>query len=147
MKIFLHSFFFLFTCLFIFASPSVAQEKKWMLVPFVKQDAVNPCLVPSKAAFTDPIRKSKVAWEEKDVFNPAAVVRNNKVYLLYRAQDVIGLPAGLRELDWHIVLMVFILNVCKNRFYILIMMNTKSLSGKVVAKIHGLWRMIKELII
>ncbi len=50
-----------------------------MLVPFVKQDAVNPCLVPSKAAFTDPIRKSKVAWEEKDVFNPAAVVRNNKV--------------------------------------------------------------------
>ena len=94
MKIFLHSFFFLFTCLFIFASPSVAQEKKWMLVPFVKQDAVNPCLGPSKAAFTDPIRKSKVAWEEKDVFNPAAVVRNNKVYLLYRAQDVIGLPAG-----------------------------------------------------
>ncbi len=94
MKIFLHSFFFLFTCLFLFASPSAAQEKKWMLVPFVKQDAVNPCLVPSKAAFTDPIRKSKVAWEEKDVFNPAAVVRNNKVYLLYRAQDVIGLPAG-----------------------------------------------------
>ncbi len=85
---------FLFAALLILASPSFAQKKNWMLVPFVKQDAVNPCLIPSKAIFADPIRKNNVEWEEKDVFNPAAVVRNNKVYLLYRAQDKIGLPAG-----------------------------------------------------
>ena len=42
MKFFLHCFFFLFTCIFVFATLSFAQEKKWMLVPFVKQDAVNP---------------------------------------------------------------------------------------------------------
>ena len=70
-----------------------AQVKDWMLAPFIKHDA-NPCLVPSTATFLDPIRKEKVAWEEKDVFNPAAVVRNGKVYLLYSAQDVIGKPAG-----------------------------------------------------
>ncbi|MFL5787745.1 MAG: glycoside hydrolase family 130 protein, partial [Flavisolibacter sp.] len=29
-----------------------------------------------------------------DVFNPAAVVRKNRVYLLYRAQDKTGKPAG-----------------------------------------------------
>ncbi|GAA4734599.1 glycoside hydrolase family 130 protein [Flavisolibacter ginsenosidimutans] len=73
---------------------SKAQEKPWMLAPFVKQDAANPCLLPSKQRFVDPVRKSSVGWEEKDVFNPAAVVRNGKIYLLYRAQDSIGKPAG-----------------------------------------------------
>jgi predicted GH43/DUF377 family glycosyl hydrolase len=71
-----------------------AQEKNWMLAPFVKQDNANPCLIPSGATFYDAIRKQNVAWEEKDVFNPAAIVRNGKVYLLYRAQDKIGKPAG-----------------------------------------------------
>ncbi|MBO9684556.1 MAG: family 43 glycosylhydrolase, partial [Flavisolibacter sp.] len=55
---------------------------------------VNPCIISSNAMFNDPIRKTSVAWEEKAVFNPAAVVRNGKVYLLYRAQDDIGKPAG-----------------------------------------------------
>ncbi len=73
---------------------SYAQQKKWMLLPFVKQDAANPCLTAKGTTFFDPILKKQVGWEEKDVFNPAAVVRDNKVYLLYRAQDKIGLPAG-----------------------------------------------------
>lgn len=33
-------------------------------------------------------------WEEKDVFNPAAVVREGKVFLLFRAEDKIGKFAG-----------------------------------------------------
>lgn len=86
-KIFLYS-------IALLLSSAVNAQKKWMLVPFQKQDSANPCLVPSKAEFFDPIRKKNVAWEEKDVFNPAAVVRNGKVYLLYRAQDKIGKPAG-----------------------------------------------------
>src|SRR5438067_805560 len=86
-------------CLLLFSFPLPAQQKKWMIVPFIKQDSVNPCLSPSKATFTDPILKKKVAWEEKDVFNPAAVVRNNKVYLLYRAQDKIGKPAGTSRIS------------------------------------------------
>lgn len=82
-----------FSCL-LFSFSISAQTKSWMLGPFTKQDDANPCLVPSNASFYDPVRKANVAWEEKDVFNPAAVVRNGKVYLLYRAEDKIGKFAG-----------------------------------------------------
>jgi beta-1,2-mannosidase len=82
-----------FSCI-LFSFSLSAQTKDWMLTPFVKQDDANPCLIPSNTTFLDPIRKTSIAWEEKDVFNPAAVVRNGKVYLLYRAQDKIGKPAG-----------------------------------------------------
>jgi predicted GH43/DUF377 family glycosyl hydrolase len=67
----------------------------WVLGPFVKQDQHNPCLGPlAESSFYCPIRKQMVRWEEKDVFNPAAVVREGKVYLLYRAEDTIGRFAG-----------------------------------------------------
>src|SRR5689334_4204029 len=66
----------------------------WAMVSFVKQDSVNPVLQPGDGSFTDPILKHKVRWEEKDVFNPATVVRGERVYLLYRAQDKTGKPAG-----------------------------------------------------
>ena len=35
-----------------------------------------------------------MSWEAKDVFNPAAVVRDGLVHLLYRAQDTEGRPGG-----------------------------------------------------
>ena len=67
----------------------------WMLGPFAKQDSVNPVLTPrAESVFQCPVRRAPVNWESKDVFNPAAVVRNDTVYLLYRAQDNIGAPAG-----------------------------------------------------
>lgn len=44
--------------------------------------------------FTCPVRGKPVNWEAKDVFNPAAVVRDGKVYLLYRAEDCVGRHAG-----------------------------------------------------
>jgi len=90
---FMRKMIFCLACSILFFSLQ-AQDRKWMLAPFVKQDSVNPCLLPSAAVFFDPVRKTNVAWEEKDVFNPAAVVRNGKIYLLYRAQDKIGKPAG-----------------------------------------------------
>ncbi|MBO9659613.1 MAG: hypothetical protein J7527_12390, partial [Chitinophagaceae bacterium] len=68
--------------------------QSWMVQPFIKQDAVNPVLKPSPIIFKDPILGKDVAWEAKDVFNPAAVVRDGKVYLLYRAEDTIGRFAG-----------------------------------------------------
>ena len=66
----------------------------WALLPFTKVDSVNPVLTPGKARFTDPILQKEIAWEEKDVFNPATVVKDGKIYLLYRAQGRIGHPAG-----------------------------------------------------
>ena len=67
----------------------------WALGPFAREDSANPCLTPSTAAmFVCPVRNAPVAWEAKDVFNPAAVVRDGKVYLLYRAEDTVGRHAG-----------------------------------------------------
>lgn len=75
--------------------PATARDSAgWALLPFVKVDSVNPVLVPGTGVFMDPIRKKQVAWEEKDVFNPAIVVREGKIYMLYRAQDKVGRPDG-----------------------------------------------------
>jgi beta-1,2-mannosidase len=72
-----------------------AKNKSWVIAPFVKADDVNPILIPdSVSLFNCPVRKSPVKWEEKDVFNPAAVVRHDTVFLLYRAEDKIGKFAG-----------------------------------------------------
>lgn len=65
--------------------------ESWALGPFVKEDDANPCLTPlSHTTFNCPVRGEVVHWEEKDVFNPAAVVKDGKVYLLYRAEDTVG---------------------------------------------------------
>jgi predicted GH43/DUF377 family glycosyl hydrolase len=70
-------------------------NKDWTLTPFTKDDEVNPVLMPdTNSAFICPVRNAAVQWEEKDVFNPAAVVRNDTVFLLYRAEDSIGKFAG-----------------------------------------------------
>lgn len=63
--------------------------------PWLRDDAVNPCLTPlPTSTFVCPVRGTAVRWEAKDVFNPAAVVRDGKVYLLYRAEDDVGRYAG-----------------------------------------------------
>lgn len=66
----------------------------WALLPFVKIDSVNPVLEAGDNTFACPVLKTNVRWEEKDVFNPAAVVRDGKIHLLYRAEDNIGKFSG-----------------------------------------------------
>jgi predicted GH43/DUF377 family glycosyl hydrolase len=73
-------------------------DTSWAMLPFSKVDSVNPILIAGNNTFTCPVLKQKVAWEKKDVFNPAAIVRDNKVYLLYRAEDTIGKFAGTSRL-------------------------------------------------
>src|SRR6186997_571572 len=95
---------FLATIIFISCKPADDKDKvtadkstdyKWALLPFTKADEVNPILLPdTNATFYCPVRKDTVQWEEKDVFNPAAVVRNDTVFLLFRAEDSIGKFAG-----------------------------------------------------
>ncbi len=77
------------------AAPAGAADtlEPWMLGPFVRR--ADPVLAPRPdAAFHCPVRNADVRWEAKDVFNPAAVVREGRVFLLYRAQDDAGRPAG-----------------------------------------------------
>ncbi len=70
----------------------------WMVGPFVKPAEVNPVIAPDASSrFRSPITDSVVAWEEYATFNPAAVVRNGTVFLLYRAEDA----SGERQIGGH----------------------------------------------
>jgi beta-1,2-mannosidase len=73
-------------------------DTTWAILPFVKVDSLNPILKAGDGRFVCPILKKEVNWEEKDVFNPAAVVRNDSVFLIYRAEDTIGKYAGTSRL-------------------------------------------------
>ena len=65
--------------------------KNWAFPYFEKVDSLNPILSPtSDLKFLDPITNNTVNWEERNVLNPTAIVKDNKVYLLYRAQDSLG---------------------------------------------------------
>lgn len=66
-------------------------EYDWMIGPFVKRLDANPCLKPDKnATFFDPIRQKEVHWQNVNAYNPAAIVKDGKVYLLFRAEDDLG---------------------------------------------------------
>lgn len=68
-----------------------AQSQDWAFGPFVKPSGVNPILTPTRTAtFHSPMSDRVVRWEEMATFNPAAVVRNDTVYVLYRAEDTSG---------------------------------------------------------
>ena len=85
--------------LLIYCPPSFCQTGKsdWQMGPFVKPAAANPVMqADSTYLFNDPVKKEIVQWQKADVFNPAAVVRNNKVYILFRAEDVPGTGIGMR---------------------------------------------------
>ena len=72
-------------------APSVAQTSGWTLGPFTKPKGVNPIISSSPtAAVRSPITDSTVRWEQFATFNPAAVVRDGRVYVLYRAEDATG---------------------------------------------------------
>ena len=58
----------------------------WML-GFEKTE-INPIMTSdSSYVFTDPITNKEVQWQKADVFNPGAIVRNDTVFMLFRAED------------------------------------------------------------
>ena len=50
------------------------------------------------AVFVDPVTGGEVHWEALHTFNPAAVVREGKVYVLYRAED----DSGAMQIGGHV---------------------------------------------
>ena len=61
---------------------------EWELGPFEKVSEANPILRPSSNySFFDPITLETRYFEEKNVLNPSAVVKDGLVHLIYRAQD------------------------------------------------------------
>jgi predicted GH43/DUF377 family glycosyl hydrolase len=72
--------------------------QRWQLGPFVRPASGNPIITPDKTAlFDDPILQAPVSWEALHTFNPAAIVRDGKVYVLYRAED----DSGTMEIGMH----------------------------------------------
>ena len=70
---------------------AVHAQRPWTIGPFTKPAGVNPIITPSPlASVRSPLNDSLVRWEEYATFNPAAVVRNGRVYVLYRAEDASG---------------------------------------------------------
>ena len=60
----------------------------WEFGPFKKVTDANPILRPSSDySFLDPISSETRYFEEKNVLNPSAVVKDGLVHLIYRAQD------------------------------------------------------------
>ena len=78
-------------CLVLTSTPARAQWQPWMLGPFEKPKTVNPVITPgSSRTFLSPMNDSVVQWEGFATFNPAAVVKDGKVFVLYRAEDASG---------------------------------------------------------
>lgn len=81
------------------ATTTLAQNKlpDWALGPFVRPAKGNPVLTPdTQSTFNDPMSRTAIAWEANDVFNPAATVKEGKIYVLYRAEDRSGKGIGKR---------------------------------------------------
>jgi predicted GH43/DUF377 family glycosyl hydrolase len=80
--------------LLVAAGILAALLETWMLGPFTKPAELNPVIKPdSSSRFHSPMGDSAVAWEAYATFNPAAIVRGGKVFLLYRAEDASGTQA------------------------------------------------------
>lgn len=70
---------------------------EWALGEFIRPKDKNPVITPNPASSFDcPMRKKPVGWEESDTFNPAAVVKDGKICVLYRAEDNSATGIGMR---------------------------------------------------
>jgi predicted GH43/DUF377 family glycosyl hydrolase len=87
---------FFFTANFILSCGNKSSETNsdaddWQLAGFVKADSINPILNPSaEFSFQCPLLKAEMKWQERNVLNPAAVIKNDTVFLFFRAQDLNG---------------------------------------------------------
>jgi beta-1,2-mannosidase len=63
----------------------------WVIGPFARPAKGNPVIAPNaQSKFTDPVLHEPVQWEALHTFNPASIVRDHKIYVLYRAEDNSG---------------------------------------------------------
>ena len=76
--------------LILTTSASSQSATPWQIGPFTRPISA-PVISPNKSStFNDPIRHAPVHWESLHTFNPAAIVRDGKIFVLYRAEDDTG---------------------------------------------------------
>ncbi|SDH21708.1 glycoside hydrolase family 130 protein [Mucilaginibacter gossypii] len=91
-----------FACLLVFngsyaQSMSQQQLPAWAFGGFVRPQHINPIISPDTVAtFYDPMLHKKVKWEANYTFNPAATVKDGKIVVLYRSEDLTGVEIGTR---------------------------------------------------
>mgnify|MGYP005753769655 FL=1 len=62
-----------------------------MLGPFFRPNDAVPIISPDpKSTFQDPMSQRTVFWESMATFNPAAMVKDGKIHVLYRAEEKLG---------------------------------------------------------
>jgi beta-1,2-mannosidase len=70
----------------------------WQIGPFTRPESGNPVIAPrASSTFVDPVSQKPVHWEALHTFNPAAIVRDGKIFVLYRAED----DSGAMEIGGH----------------------------------------------
>lgn len=66
-------------------------EKEWMMGPFERFEDAKPIIQKdSMTKFKDPMTGKDIRWESMATFNPAAIVKDNKIHVLYRAEEKLG---------------------------------------------------------
>lgn len=69
----------------------------WAIGEFIRPESGNPVLRPDTAAvFPCPMRGTDVHWMESDTFNPAATVYDDRIAVLFRAEDNSATGIGAR---------------------------------------------------
>ena len=63
-------------------------EKPWMIGPFERPQNAQPIIQrDTTATFNDPMSGEEVVWQSMATFNPAAIVKDGKINVLYRAEQ------------------------------------------------------------
>lgn len=76
------------TLLFLLLAMVCCQTPRALIVENFEKPKENPILrADSTFTFFEPIKKQMVRWQKADVFNPAAIVKGDTVFLLYRCED------------------------------------------------------------
>lgn len=66
-------------------------EKEWMLGPFERSEDAQPIIQKnSETEFMDPMTNRTINWESMATFNPAAIVKDGKIHVFYRAEEKLG---------------------------------------------------------
>jgi predicted GH43/DUF377 family glycosyl hydrolase len=79
-----------------FAEATNSALPDWAIGPFTRPADAQPVIQPdTNSVFDCPMRKAPMHWEAKQTFNPAAVVKDGKVYMLYRAEDDSSKKGGI----------------------------------------------------
>jgi predicted GH43/DUF377 family glycosyl hydrolase len=84
----------LFFLLSYLTSSSLGIDQDYFIGPFTRV-LDSPIITPDNSSlFYCPLTPGYVAWESLHTFNPAAIVKNNTVFLFYRSEDNTG-PLGI----------------------------------------------------